>query len=156
MAFLEGYSSAEEALKLKYRPLFVAFQDAMRSWPGGSTDAFRMLDWKPATALMQMSPDDYTHGPSLLRFLGLLEYMQPRLVAHELAALAGYATVPSRPAVYSSRNQAVFALSASLRRVLYELDGMAGKTTVLQSSEYRQHLAELIDAAHAMMRKLHG
>lgn len=153
---IPGFESVEEALKVRYRPLFTALQRALRSWPGGATDAFRVLDWSPQMALNQCNPAVYDAAPSLYRFLRLVEYMRPREVVHEIASLADCLTVPA-PSVRKAEptNQAAAdALGAALRKVIYELEPMAGRPSVAQAADYRADLLKLMDAAQVMLMRL--
>lgn len=158
MATIDGFESVEEALKVRYRPVFTALQRALRSWAGGATDAFRVLDWTPQMALNQCNPSIYDAAPSLYRFLRLVEYMRPREVVHEIASLADCLTVPAPSArkAEPSSKAAADALGTALRRVLYELEPMAGRPTVAQAAEYRADLLKLMDAAQVMLMRLHG
>lgn len=153
-----GFESSEEALKVKYRPLFLACQAALRGLPAGAADMFRVLDRRVHASLGQFSPSDYTHAPSLLLFLEVLEYTHSRRVAHELAALADCITVPCQTARAAMPNRiaAADALAAPLRKVLYSLESMAGSLTSSERKAYQADLLRLIDAAHVMLVKLNG
>lgn len=153
-----GFESSEEALKVTYRPLFLACQAALRSLPAGAADMFRVLDRNVHGSLVQFNPNDYGHAPSLLLFLEVLEYTRSRRVAHELAALVDCITVPCQTsrAAMPNRIAAADALAAPLRKVLYSLDGMAGNLTSSERQAYQGDLLRLIDAAHVMLVKLNG
>lgn len=155
---IDGFSSMEEACKIRYRPMWLAMQAANRAWPGGVTDAFRVLDWPPGKALAQLSPDDYSNVPSLYRFLMWMEYIRPRQVLHEIAALGGCITVPdfSARAAYSTRQAAADALAVPLRKVLYSLDLASGTPTLAQRQAMQADLLQLISAAHSLYLKLNG
>lgn len=150
--------SPDEKLKTEFRQIFIAFQKTLSSWPGGAADIYRMLNWNPPTAMNQMNPSGWSHSPSLLHFLQLLEYTGSRPVAHELAELAGCITVPSAAnrLAFSSNKAASDALGASMRRVLYKLDEMSSNPGLSASRSYRADLLQLIDAAHVMMMRLNG
>ena len=76
-----GFESSEEALKVKYRPLLLACQAALRSIPAGAADMFRVLDRNVHGSLGQFNPADYAHAPSLLLFLDVLEYIADCVMA---------------------------------------------------------------------------
>lgn len=152
------FESSEEELKVKYRPLFMAIQFTLRTWPGGAADMFRVLDRNVHGSLGRFGIANYTNAPSLLQFLEVLEYTQSRRIAHELADLAHYITLPcaTARAAYPTGKAAADALAAPLRKVLYSLDGMAGKPNLNERQVYQADLLRLIDAAHAMYIKLNG
>lgn len=158
MANYPGFESAEEALKVKYRSLFLAIQETFREWPGGAADMFRVLDRNVHGSLGRFGISNYTNSPSLLLFLEVLEYTQSRRIAHELAALAHCITLPcaTTRATYSTSKAATDALAAPLRKVLYSLESMAGSPNLNERQSHQADLLRLIDAAHAMVIKLNG
>lgn len=153
-----GFESSEEALKVKYRPLLLACQAALRSIPAGAADMFRVLDRNVHGSLGQFNPADYAHAPSLLLFLEVLEYTESRRIVHELADIAHCITVPciTRRNAHSTSKAAADALAIPLRKVLYSLDDMAGNPSLSERQAQQESLLRLIDAAHVMYVKLNG
>lgn len=125
-----GFESSEEALKVKYRPLLLACQAALRSIPAGAADMFRVLDRNVHGSLGQFNPADIAHC----------------------------ITVPciTRRNAHSTRKAAADALAIPLRKVLYSLDDMAGNPTLSERQAQQESLLRLIDAAHVMYVKLNG
>lgn len=158
MSNYPGFESAEEALKVKYRPLFLAIQATFRAWPGGAADMFRVLDHNVHGSLGRFGVANYTNSPSLLLFLQVLEYTRSRRIAHELAALANCITLPSPSArtACPSNAAAAEALAAPLRKVLYALPAMSAKPTLAERQSHQADLLRLIDAAHVMYMRLNG
>jgi hypothetical protein len=156
MSLRDRFDSTSEALKVRHRSIFLAMQQANRAWVGGVTEAFKVQGVSPTGALAAFAPDEYNKAPGLLMFLDHIEYIKPRRVVHEIAALADCITVPaitSRKAM-PSRRAAADDLAARLRKVVDELDEAAGSPTLSRSQGIQADLLALIDAAHVMYLKL--
>ena len=151
------FNSAEEELKTRFRPLFRAMHEALRVWPGGSAEIFRMMGRNVHSSYNQLSPSDLDHAPSLLLFLDVLEYTKSRRIAAELASLANCVAVPgaaNRQAM--DRAAAAERLAVHIRQVLYRVDQFAAPVLCAESrAAARRDLQSLIEAAHAMQAKLY-
>lgn len=151
------HADSYEKLKVRFRPLFVACQVTLRQWPGGGSEVWRALDRHIENTWVQFNPDQFGAGPSLLTFLEMLDYTQSRRIAHELGDISGHITLPS-PASRShgaSRAQAVEALGAAIRPVLYNLDEFNQRDMTSVDRQARQEdLLRLIDAAHVLLRRI--
>lgn len=157
MSTYDGFECMEEALKVRFRPIFLAMQQGNRAWSGGVTQAFKVEGWAPDKALPALAPDDYSRAPSLFNFLAHVEYIKPRQVVHEIAALADCLTVPSfsSRAAHSSLQGAADDLAAAMRICLYQLD-RAPSMTMSARRDLQAQLLRLMDAAHVMYLKLNG
>lgn len=157
MALHDGYESNPEACKMRYRPVVLAFQAALRAWPGGATEGFKNMGVPPNAAHAAFAPDEYNKAPSALLLLDSIAYFKPRQVVHEIAALADCITVPapSTRKAFPSRKAAADNLAAKLRKVLMsDLEEAAGATSLSRAQAIQSDLLALIDAAHAMYLKL--
>jgi hypothetical protein len=151
------HADCYETLKIRYRPLFLACQAALREWPGGASEIWRMLNRHVENTWGQFNPAHYGAGPSLLTFLDTLEYTQSRRIAHALGEISGHVTLPTRlTGAGRSQQQAADDLAASMRRVLYRIDDFSVQKSLIDRRQQQAELLELIDAAHLLYRKLNG
>lgn len=157
MSYDLPFNSAEEELKTRYRPLFRAIHEALRAWPGGSAEIFRMLGRNVHSSYNQLSPSDLEHAPSLLFFLDVLDYTKSRQIAFELASLANCVAVPGAVARQAmDRAASAERLAVQIRQVLYRIDQFAAPVLCAESRvAARRDLQQLIEAAHALQAKLY-